>query len=401
MKIVPSDNFKKALVRVGRNDLCKGFVVSDEDYAFYLKEAVRLHKDYSEEDKHIWAAYTAVTKQRKPVAVVHKHKTSNAERWLWLWRLAVLAILIVIAARNGHSQFSQIENIQFQNAAGTLIKTYAAPFAIRCGTNTICTATGRVITFTLGGAVIINPMTQQGDMIYGGAAGAPTRLAIGSSTQVLHGGSVPTWLPVVEADLALTDITTANATTLLHGFLPRLSGSATQFLNGQGNYATISGSSVPSSYIAVSFSGQTSVNVVHNFGVYPLVQVLDGSHVELIPQNVTDNTVNDFTVTFSSSTTGTIIATVGSPQPQGVLVVSADYAILTSDRIIQCSAAGKTITFPAASGNTGREFIVDNSSNGDITLASAGGNIEGETAQTLPSQSAVVVYSDGTNWRVW
>lgn len=38
-----------------------------------------------------------------------------------------------------------------------------------------------------------NPMTTAGDLIYGGASGIETRLAAGTATQVLHGGTTPTW----------------------------------------------------------------------------------------------------------------------------------------------------------------------------------------------------------------
>ena len=47
-------------------------------------------------------------------------------------------------------------------------------------------------------------------------------------------------ITATEADLSFTDITTANATSLLHGLLPKLSGVATEYLNGNGAWATIS-----------------------------------------------------------------------------------------------------------------------------------------------------------------
>jgi len=46
-----------------------------------------------------------------------------------------------------------------------------------------------------------------------------------------------------ETDIGFTDITTGNSSTSKHGFAPKLSGSTNQFLNGLGNWATIS--SVP------------------------------------------------------------------------------------------------------------------------------------------------------------
>lgn len=42
----------------------------------------------------------------------------------------------------------------------------------------------------------LSPMTTAGDIIYGGASGTGTRLAAGSATQVLHGGTTPSWSAV-------------------------------------------------------------------------------------------------------------------------------------------------------------------------------------------------------------
>lgn len=46
---------------------------------------------------------------------------------------------------------------------------------------------------------------------------------------------------VNDSDVTFTDITTGNASTTKHGFLKKLSGVATEFMNGLGNWATISG----------------------------------------------------------------------------------------------------------------------------------------------------------------
>lgn len=74
---------------------------------------------------------------------------------------------------------------------------------------------------------------------------------------------------------------------------------------------------------------------------------MEGTSV-IIPLSIVNNTVNDFTVTFVSSTSGSIIATVGSPQPQSVVVVTNNYTVLTTDRIVECSSAAKTLTLPTA-----------------------------------------------------
>ena len=56
-----------------------------------------------------------------------------------------------------------------------------------------------------------------------------------------------------------------------------------------------------------SFTSQTSVEVTHSSGKYPLVQVIDNSGEVILPQSIIHSSVNVFTVTFSSSTTGNII----------------------------------------------------------------------------------------------
>lgn len=51
----------------------------------------------------------------------------------------------------------------------------------------------------------LSPMTTAGDLIYGGASGTGTRLAAGTSTQVLHGGTTPSWSAVsLSADVTGT-----------------------------------------------------------------------------------------------------------------------------------------------------------------------------------------------------
>ena len=46
---------------------------------------------------------------------------------------------------------------------------------------------------------------------------------------------------ISDATITLSDVTTNNSTTTRHGFLPKLSGSATQFLDGTGNWTTPAG----------------------------------------------------------------------------------------------------------------------------------------------------------------
>lgn len=68
-------------------------------------------------------------------------------------------------------------------------------------------------------AIVTNPMATTGDMIYGGASGAVTKLATGTTAGVLHGGNgaVPSWSLIVNADVdaaaAITDGKLATIST--------------------------------------------------------------------------------------------------------------------------------------------------------------------------------------------
>jgi len=206
---------------------------------------------------------------------------------------------------------------------------------------------------------------------------------------------------VVESEITLADNTTNNTSGARHGFAPKLSTNASQYLDGGGSWSTPTGTS-DNDFSSTAFTAQTSVNVVHNFGAYPLVQVIETGGTVEIPYTITHNTVNDFTVTFNVATTGTIIASMGSPQPMAYKVVTDNYTVLVTDRLIECSAADKTITMFTAVSNAGHEIIVDNSSSGDVTVACYGAEtIEDEITQVIPSNSAMNIFSNGTNWRIY
>lgn len=64
-------------------------------------------------------------------------------------------------------------------------------------------------------------------------------------------------------------------------------------------------------YYTETFTSQTTITVTHNLGVYPNVQVLDGSDNLVIPNAISHSSVNEFVVTFSSSRSGRILAVTG------------------------------------------------------------------------------------------
>jgi hypothetical protein len=252
-------------------------------------------------------------------------------------------------------------------------------------------------------AKITNPMSALGDTIYGGAAGSPTRLPIGAAGTVLKGGATPSWAGIAAGDIGLVNDTVNDVTAARHGFAPKLSGVAGQYLDGQGAWAVPAG--VASVYTDVSFNvggGGGSKNVVHNFGAYPVVQCIDSTGAVYAPTSITHNTLNDFTVVFAGAFDGHILATIGSPQLQLYKTVAADYAVLNTDHHIEVTAAGKTMTLPTAVGQAGRVFHIDNSSAGNITVICTGvETIWGQATQDVPPNSCMSVVSNGTVWRVF
>lgn len=106
-------------------------------------------------------------------------------------------------------------------------------------------------------SAMTNPLTTTGDIIYSSSGTTAARLAIGSATTVLHGGTTPGYAAVVEGDLSTSDITTANATTAKHGFAPKYPNDATKYLDGTGAYTVPAGGSTPTYVGCKAYSDAT------------------------------------------------------------------------------------------------------------------------------------------------
>jgi hypothetical protein len=60
------------------------------------------------------------------------------------------------------------------------------------------------------------------------------------------------------------------------------------------------------------------------------------------------------------------------------------------------------VTLYNATGQTGKELIINNNTTGNITVAGSGSQtIEGNSTQILSSNSSLTIYSNGSNWRVY
>jgi hypothetical protein len=143
-------------------------------------ECRRLHPTYKPEQVEAWVQYTLNTHPAIKTSTRHLDLGAVLEVG---WRVAIFLLLLVIAAPKAHCQQSQIENIQFQNSSGTLIKTYAGPFAVRCGNNLICTVTGRVIRFDVSG--VLTAVTA--DAPLSGSGTSASHLTIPAATSLVDG----------------------------------------------------------------------------------------------------------------------------------------------------------------------------------------------------------------------
>lgn len=82
---------------------------------------------------------------------------------------------------------------------------------------------------------LVDPTTTEGDMLYR-HSGAVTRLPVGGSNTLLHGGTDPAYSAVVEGDLSLSDVTTDDVSTTKHGFAPKAPNDTTKFLRGDATW---------------------------------------------------------------------------------------------------------------------------------------------------------------------
>jgi hypothetical protein len=135
-------------------------------------------------------------------------------------------------------------------------------------------------------------------------------------------------------------------------------------------------------FTSQAFTAQTSVTVTHNFGDYPVVEIIDNTGAVVVPLSVIHASVNAFTVTFSASTTGTIMASGGSAEPPGsgatflTIVTDATTAITLDGtnsypNYIRCTSAS-AITLTLAAGQSaavGRHWIIRQAAAGVATVS--------------------------------
>ena len=156
--------------------------------------------------------------------------------------------------------------------AGDLTGSHAAPKVAGIAGVTVSgtPVAGEALVTTSGTAaswasvVTPNPLTTEGDIIYQ-HSGAPTRLAVGATNTLLHGGTDPSYSAVVEADITLANNTTNNVSISKHGFVPIAPNDATKFLDGTGAFSVPAGGGggISQSFVGYNTIGGTWTTLVN------------------------------------------------------------------------------------------------------------------------------------------
>ena len=88
-------------------------------------------------------------------------------------------------------------------------------------------------------------------------------------------------------------------------------------LAGGGGVQGPQGSGGVPSILNSTFSSANIITITHSFGYYPVVQVLDQSYNLVTSFTVSHNSINDYTITFATSSSGLIITGAGTEGVQG------------------------------------------------------------------------------------
>lgn len=222
----------------------------------------------------------------------------------------------------------------------------------------------------------------------GNTTSAPTALAVGATNTLLHGntGADPSFSAVVEADLSLTDVTTANVSTSAHGFAPKSPNDSTKFLNGVGTYTVPEGGAGanPSASVGLVAVNGSAVTFLRSDGAPALDVTAAFAFTNL---GSTTITVNGAASHAALSLTGTIFTggTATTTKPQ--LLVEPAGTTSTG-----WSTAGTLFGANAPSGFTGN--LLDLQVAGSSVLSKPGSgqlSVSGGTPYALDSSSLVVV----------
>lgn len=267
----------------------------------------------------------------------------------------------------------------------------------------------------------LSPMTTGGDLIYGGASGTGTRLANGTSGQVLTSNgttTAPSWQSAPTPALTSAHLFVGNGSNVAtdvaaSGDLTLANTGAFTIANNAVTNAKIANTTIDLTTkvtgalpIANGGSGQTTKTDAFD-ALAPTTTKGD-----IIVYNGSDNVrlaaSTDGTFVKYDSSTATGLAA-GTPASTGAYrsVTATDSPSATTDYILKCSGASFTITLPTAVGNSGKMFVIEHTGTSLTqlyTLATTSsqtiGGIAGGSYILYTNGETLTIYSDGANWQI-
>ena len=157
---------------------------------------------------------------------------------------------------------------------------------------------------------------------------------------------------------------------------------------------------------ATSGTGGTEYTVWHagNHGTTSGLDadLLDGQHGSFYAtDSLAVHLAGTETITGAKTFSGLLTNTSG--RLKNISVKTANYTLISTDHIIVGnSASAFTLTLPAASSNSSREFIIKNKGTATVTIDATGlGLVDGQNTTTVTQYSAITLISDGTTWNIF
>jgi hypothetical protein len=229
------------------------------------------------------------------------------------------------------------------------------------------------------GTLALNPMTTGGDIVYGGASGVETRLANGSSGQVLTsagGTSAPTWGAGTTAATASTVAgrdANANITvkSMIEGWTTTATAGGTTNMTIASNpnqvwtgtlaqTVTLPTTSVAQGQRWVISNESTSAITVQSSGANTIKVMVPSSYATFTAVVATPTTAANWRVDYTSSE---VLTTIGDTDYAGTNGIRTRLAAGTAGQVLQSNGASAPswVTPATSSGTTGRIFNVANS----------------------------------------
>jgi hypothetical protein len=267
-------------------------------------------------------------------------------------------------------------------------------------------------------SAMTNPMTTQGDTIYGGASGTPTRLALGTTNYFYQAGATaPTWFDLFGTantfsarntfsatnGILLSNASTSAITHIQSYIRGAAVGDYSQWLSSDssGNYKAairhLAGSGVGSGLGVIGF-GVNASGTGTTITPYMAIDAVRASICTFVKMRIGDTASSNGVATTAANSTLEVVGSLAV----AYISKTANYTATISDYTIDATSGTFTITLPTAVGITGRVYVIKNSGTGTITIAcTSGQTIDLSATKVLNVQySTYIVQSNGSNWAI-